>query len=76
MPVPKKRLGRSDQGHRRAYWKAKQPNLYNCPNCGSPSAPHRVCGVCGFYNGKVVSLRFAKKSGFPLDALSASGEDA
>lgn len=57
MPVPKKRLGRSDQGHRRAKWKgvAVMPN--SCPNCGHLVLSHQVCGNCGFYKGKVVSSK-------------------
>jgi large subunit ribosomal protein L32 len=64
MAVPKKRLGRSDQGHRRAHWKANALTLNICPNCGSPKESHTVCGVCGFYKEGVVSARFGRKSGF------------
>jgi large subunit ribosomal protein L32 len=60
MPVPKKRLGRSDQGHRRAHWKASIINTVTCSNCGAPRLPHTVCGSCGFYRGRVVSERFNK----------------
>jgi large subunit ribosomal protein L32 len=64
MPVPKKRLGSAAQNSRRANWKAKQPLVAHCTNCGSPRLPHTICGTCGFYDGKIVSYRFAKKSGF------------
>ena len=67
MPVPKKRLGNSDQGHRRSNWKAGQVTVAVCPNCGSPKHPHTICGHCGFHNGKVVSPRFAKQSGYEAD---------
>ncbi len=72
MAVPKKRLGRSDQGHRRAHWKAKALAFNTCPNCGSPKENHTVCGVCGFYREGVVSARFGRKSGF---AAAAQGHD-
>lgn len=55
MPVPKKRVGQSDQAHRRANWKATIPTNSVCPHCGSPRLPHRMCVACGFYNGKVMS---------------------
>lgn len=32
----------------------RKPLVQNCPNCDSPRIPHRVCGSCGFYNGKAV----------------------
>jgi len=54
MPVPKKRLGHSDQGHRRANWKATVPAVSFCPNCSAPRHPHTICGVCGFYKDRVV----------------------
>ncbi|MDP2401322.1 MAG: 50S ribosomal protein L32, partial [Actinomycetota bacterium] len=25
-----------------------------CPQCNQPKLPHRVCGECGYYNGKEV----------------------
>ncbi|MDX2085644.1 MAG: 50S ribosomal protein L32 [Candidatus Melainabacteria bacterium] len=62
MPVPKKRLGRSDQGHRRAKWKAFMPAKTTCPNCGAPRLMHTLCGVCGYYKDRIVSARFAANS--------------
>lgn len=67
MPVPKKRLGRSDQGHRRSNWKAVQPLVTYCPNCGAPKHSHKICGQCGYYRGRVVSERFARKSGYEAE---------
>jgi large subunit ribosomal protein L32 len=57
MAVPKKRVGQSDQGHRRSCWKAFIPTVGQCPNCGAPKRAHTLCGVCGYYKGKVVSER-------------------
>jgi large subunit ribosomal protein L32 len=76
MPVPKQRVGHSDQGHRRANWKAVQPNLFYCSNCGSPASPHTVCGVCGFYKGKLISARFAKKSGYAAAQAAANENES
>ncbi len=64
MPVPKQRRGKADKRARRANWKALPTAVTFCTNCGSPKLTHAVCTVCGFYNGRIVSPRFAKKSGF------------
>jgi large subunit ribosomal protein L32 len=64
MPVPKKRVGKSNQGHRRSHWKANPVAFNFCSNCGSPKLMHAVCTTCGFYNGRIVSERFAKRSGY------------
>ncbi len=53
-PVPKKKLPRSYTRHRRAQWKLRGPKLVNCPNCGEPRLPHRVCPNCGHYKGRQV----------------------
>lgn len=58
MPVPKKRLGHSDQGHRRSNWKATVPEVTVCKNCGNPRLAHTVCVECGYYKGRVVSQKF------------------
>jgi large subunit ribosomal protein L32 len=66
MPVPKKRLTRSRQGHRRSQWKAFAPTLTTCTNCGSSILTHTVCNNCGHYRGRLISKR--------LDALGLSDE--
>lgn len=58
MPVPKQRVGHSDQGHRRSNWKATVPSLMTCPQCGDKKLTHVLCQTCGYYNGKKVSERF------------------
>lgn len=68
MPVPKKRLGHSDQGHRRSNWKATVPTVSTCSNCGSPRHPHTICGICGFYKDRVVIKKYA--------AAGASAEES
>ena len=55
MPVPKQRVGHSDQGHRRSSnWKAILPTVASCTNCGAPRHPHTMCGVCGFYKNRII----------------------
>ncbi len=57
MPVPKKRVGKSDQAHRRANWKATLSPQTNCPHCGALNMPHCLCAECGFYKDRIVSLK-------------------
>ena len=57
MAVPKKRTGHSAQGKRRANWKATNPEVTKCTHCGAPVLAHTVCGACGYYKGKVVSIK-------------------
>ena len=30
------------------------PALMKCPQCGEYKRPHRLCGNCGYYNGKQI----------------------
>jgi large subunit ribosomal protein L32 len=33
------------------------PKQYiTCQNCGEVSLPHRACGACGFYKGKLATI--------------------
>ena len=57
MAVPKKRTGKSAQGHRRSNWKATVPETTICKNCGEIVLTHTVCSKCGSYKGKVVSIK-------------------
>lgn len=57
MAVPKKRTGKSKQGHRRSNWKASKVEVTTCQNCGSLVPAHTVCTACGTYKGKVVSIK-------------------
>ncbi len=39
---------------KRSTWKKEQPTFSTCPHCHEPVLPHRVCGNCGYYDGKQV----------------------
>ena len=52
MPLPKKRHSKARGGRRRTHWKLKTTNLAPCPQCKTLKPPHRVCPVCGTYNGR------------------------
>ncbi len=55
MAVPKRKLSSARQNKRRSnVWKLKAPALSVCPNCGEYMSPHRVCGSCGYYKGRLV----------------------
>jgi large subunit ribosomal protein L32 len=60
MPVPKKRVGHSEQGHRRSNWRAFVPALMTCPQCSAKKRPHMLCMFCGYYDGVKVSTRFGR----------------
>lgn len=54
MAHPKRRSSNSRTGKRRAHWNLKPAAHSDCPNCGQPRRPHRVCGNCGHYNTREV----------------------
>lgn len=55
MAVPKSKVSSARQNKRRSnVWKLQAPALSICSQCGSYKAPHRVCGTCGYYNGRQV----------------------
>lgn len=57
MAVPKKKAGRSAQGHRRSNWKATLPTTAKCKNCNEPKLAHTVCDACGYYGDKPASKK-------------------
>ncbi|MBC8015510.1 MAG: 50S ribosomal protein L32 [Sporomusaceae bacterium] len=54
MAVPKRKTSKARRDKRRANWKLTVPGLIACPQCHELKMPHRICGECGSYNGKVV----------------------
>ena len=63
MPNPKKKLTRSRRDMRRSQnSKLEIKELRPCPNCGELGQPHRVCGICGYYDGKMeVAVKTAEE---------------
>jgi large subunit ribosomal protein L32 len=57
VPVPKRRMSRSNTRSRRAMWKTTAPNLVRCnnPACREPKLPHVACPNCGTYNRRPVA---------------------
>jgi len=54
MAVPKRRTSRARRDRRRAHDALKPPTVGECPRCGEPKHPHRVCGNCGTYRDRQV----------------------
>jgi len=52
MPGPKRRPSKRKRDQRRAHDAVGVPARSNCPQCGEPKRPHRVCPNCGTYRGR------------------------
>lgn len=54
MAVPKKKVSKQRKRKRRTHYKAEAVSVHECPQCGDPKIPHRVCPSCGQYRGEQV----------------------
>lgn len=55
MAVPKRKTSKAKRDQRRApNMKMTAPAASICSHCHSTKLPHRVCPVCGYYNGRKV----------------------
>ncbi|MFH0738858.1 MAG: 50S ribosomal protein L32 [Candidatus Omnitrophota bacterium] len=52
MPLPKRRHSSARGRKRRTHWKLTTANLTPCPQCKQPKLIHRVCKICGYYDGR------------------------
>ena len=60
MAVPKRKTSTTRRDKRRTHWELEAPAMSTCDHCGSAKRPHRVCPVCGYYNGvEVVHIQEA-----------------
>ena len=46
---------------RRTHDTLKITSFSTCKQCGAQILPHRICGYCGYYNGKQAITIKAKK---------------
>ncbi len=53
MAHPKSKISKTRRDKRRTHYKAVEPSLTVCSNCGASRLMHRVCPECGFYRGKM-----------------------
>ncbi len=51
MAVPKRKTTQARRDKRRTHWILKAPAMSDCSHCGAKKVPHKVCQVCGYYNG-------------------------
>ncbi|MDR2771894.1 MAG: 50S ribosomal protein L32 [Elusimicrobiota bacterium] len=73
MPNPKRKHTPHRRDSRRsANSKLDAPNPSNCPNCGLPKMPHKICPECGFYDGKLIVPKKVKKQ--ETDTQNQRGE--
>lgn len=55
MAVPKRKTSKAKVRSRSSSHKRKlTSSIGNCPDCGAPRQPHRVCPSCGTYRGRQV----------------------
>jgi large subunit ribosomal protein L32 len=54
VALPKRRHSKTRGRKRRTHWKVKPLNLIPCPQCKEMRFPHKVCKVCGYYDGRQV----------------------
>ena len=53
--APKRKHSQARKNKRRSnVWKLDTPAFSNCTQCGELKVPHRVCPICGYYNGKQI----------------------
>ena len=49
-----RRVSKTRKLKRRTHYKLDMPGMVVCSNCGEYKLAHRVCPVCGYYNGRQV----------------------
>ena len=54
MAVPRRRTSKQRKRKRRTHHKAEAAAIQDCPRCGDPRRPHRVCPNCGYYDDREV----------------------
>lgn len=53
--APKRKHSHSRKNMRRSnVWKLEADSFSTCTQCGELKMPHRMCGNCGYYNGKQI----------------------
>ncbi|MCM8801152.1 MAG: 50S ribosomal protein L32 [Candidatus Omnitrophica bacterium] len=54
MALPKRRHSKARGRKRRTHWRLSALNLVPCPQCKQPKLPHRICNICGYYDGRQI----------------------
>ena len=53
MAHPKRKTSKQRRDKRRTHYKAAEPTVATCSNCGATHLYHRVCPECGYYKGQL-----------------------
>jgi len=62
VALPKRRHSAARGRKRRTHWKLTASNLIPCPQCKQPKIAHRICAVCGYYDGRqVIEIKVKEK---------------
>ena len=61
MAVPFRRISKTSKRMRRSHYKLNVTGVTTCPNCGAMIKSHTVCPECGYYDGKQIVAKKAKK---------------
>ena len=62
MALPKRRHSAQRGRKRRTHWKIKAKNLITCPQCKQLKIAHKVCLICGYYDGRqVIEIKLKEK---------------
>lgn len=57
MPNPRRRRSSTRQGMVRSQKNLTPPQSIECPNCGEPKMPHRMCPSCGQYKSRTYEVK-------------------
>lgn len=60
-PLTKRKRSNSRQGTRASHFRLETPSFSRCSQCRSAILPHRVCPVCGYYDGREVLKTSSEK---------------
>lgn len=61
MGLPGHRRTSSHKRRRAAHFALKAVSVSVCSNCKVPVLPHRVCAACGWYKGRLVDTKAARR---------------
>ncbi len=60
MAHPKSKISKTRRDKRRTHYKATEPAIANCSNCGAAKLMHTVCPECGYYRGQLAIEKAVK----------------
>jgi len=76
MAVPQRRTSKTRKRLRRTHFKLNAKGLVVCSHCGEMIQSHHVCPFCGYYNGKLIIAKKAKKTEEPVKEAKKASKKA